>query len=459
MNHGHLGARVTVTEFISRYPDKAFDYLVRHFEDDPRVQAEINAYLSESGHFRGFEHSNIQKGQFATSPIDSHHHGSPPSRQKSSHRPSFGAAHPPFTSPLSPPGSASQASRTSSKGEASPRLYIKILTDTDTGVEEEMVRVRHAPIPHSVIHMAVVDRLNLNDNLAPIDRFQIPVLRSTAPGIHILVHVSDSISLTWIRPGSDMTHKTTFYVVTGELLDIDVLLGQEDSGEVPTGFTPNSALQTPRNPNQFSRGSSGNTHGFTQAPPAASWHRSATYMTGDDSSTTTIQHQPSQQHQQVPSFLQPMFNQQHPSQPLASSAAHPARPRTHIDTSRLTQSPAIPTASTHHTGDPNVATDRLRLCIEWGKTPIMVWIDLCASGDAFFQAFHKLAVQRKRTLERTETTLFLRQTKEGLDDEEYPMSLDEDELDADWEMTVDWLKDNKKEKPPHIYGRVEVGEG
>ncbi|CBY01351.1 predicted protein [Plenodomus lingam JN3] len=381
--NGHVGARMTVREFMSRYPDKAFDYLVRHFEDDPRVQAEINGYLThpESGQSQSYELSRNQKGSYSTSPVDSHHH---------------------------------------------------------------VLQLRH---------------LKLHVPLRKNDTLEVPISRSAAPGVYTEVPVSYSIELTWLRSGADMTHKTTFHVVVSNLLDIDVLLGEGETGEYSSGSQPNNLPQTSRDFSHVSRGSSGNIPGYAQTPPVPSWHRSATCTTTDDSSTTTVQHQPSQHYQQPPPFLQPIFNQYKSPQHSSPIIKHPPRPTTQIDTSRSAQTPAVLAASTHQTSDPNAPISRIRLFLEWGRTPILLWLDLCASGDAFFQAFQKLALQRKRTLDRAETVLYLRQNKDGVDDEEYPLSLDEEELDADWGSTVAWLMENRRDKPPHIHGRVEVGEG
>lgn len=45
------------------------------------------------------------------------------------------------------------------------------------------------------------------------------------------------------------------------------------------------------------------------------------------------------------------------------------------------------------------------------------------------------------------------------DEEARPLSLAEDDLEADWEMTTEWLEANRRDKPPHIYGVVEMEEG
>jgi hypothetical protein len=45
------------------------------------------------------------------------------------------------------------------------------------------------------------------------------------------------------------------------------------------------------------------------------------------------------------------------------------------------------------------------------------------------------------------------------DEEACPLSLAEDDLEADWEMITEWLEANRRDKSPHIYGVVEMEEG
>lgn len=135
-------------------------------------------------------------------------------------------------------------------------------------------------------------------------------------------------------------------------------------------------------------------------------------------------------------------------------------PRVQVTTS-LPVRPAPDSSAPIPTSDPNVFSGRLRLeidWVEWGKNPIMVWLDMCAPSDAFFQSFHK-CVKKRLVLEREETTIYLKGNKDTPEEEEYPLLLGADELDADWKTTLEWLRNNKSEESPNVYGRVEVGDG
>jgi len=88
-----------------------------------------------------------------------------------------------------------------------------------------------------------------------------------------------------------------------------------------------------------------------------------------------------------------------------------------------------------------------------------IWLDLRAPGETFYNAFHQLVEKRKGIFERAMMTIYLKKDKQMPDDEAYPLSLDADNLEADWDTTVAWLEVNRRDKPPHVYGRVEAGEG
>ncbi|KAF2848349.1 hypothetical protein T440DRAFT_536505 [Plenodomus tracheiphilus IPT5] len=124
---------------------------------------------------------------------------------------------------------------------------------------------------------------------------------------------------------------------------------------------------------------------------------------------------------------------------------------------RATPSPSAQPGSGGTTSDPNAPAGRIRLRIEWESTTINVWLDMDAPGEAFFQAFQK-AAGKKHTLERDETSLLLKKDKKSSDKDEYTLLLGADELDADWETTLEWLRNHMAEKPPNIYGKVDVGD-
>ena len=123
---------------------------------------------------------------------------------------------------------------------------------------------------------------------------------------------------------------------------------------------------------------------------------------------------------------------------------------------RPSPAPATPARDT----DPNKATDRIRLSLVWDATTLNVWLDLNAHGEAFYKAFQQQATkQRKDISDRATMTVLLKKDKSIPDEEGYALSLDEDDLEADWETTLEWLDANRRDKSPHICGVVEMEEG
>ena len=92
-------------------------------------------------------------------------------------------------------------------------------------------------------------------------------------------------------------------------------------------------------------------------------------------------------------------------------------------------------------------------------TTFNVWLDLDGPAEAFFLAFQQQVSKRKEILDRSLITIYLKTEQQSPDVTEHPLCLGPDELDADWEPTVEWLENNKREKSPHIYGTIEVDEG
>jgi hypothetical protein len=95
----------------------------------------------------------------------------------------------------------------------------------------------------------------------------------------------------------------------------------------------------------------------------------------------------------------------------------------------------------------------------WDATPLNVWLDPHAHSEAFWRSFQQAVKQRKTILDRAMMTIKLKKNKNIPDEEAYALCLDEDDLEADWETTIEWLEANKRDKPPHLYGVVEIEEG
>ena len=124
--------------------------------------------------------------------------------------------------------------------------------------------------------------------------------------------------------------------------------------------------------------------------------------------------------------------------------------------SMATASPSIPNADQQQV--PPI-TESIRLHCVWDKAHAMVDIDLNANGEAFVNTIQAYFQKRGKTLDRDAHSILLKTDKGKPDAEGFPLSLHEADLVADWEVASDWMKDNKKEAPPRLFGIVEVSGG
>lgn len=172
---------------------------------------------------------------------------------------------------------------------------------------------------------------------------------------------------------------------------------------------------------------------LAQDLPSHSYHASALY----DGSSTRAAAQQYHSHDTLPT------QQQHP---------HPQVIRTETNPLHTTVE-SVPDLN-HHNG-----SNKLRLCIMWEATQINVWLDMAGPGEAFFKAFQKVVGKRKIIPDRTMMTIVMKNDESMPDELAAWVPLDEDSLDADWDTVQEWLNKNKRDKTPHIFGRVEIGEG
>jgi hypothetical protein len=227
----HLGTHAMVSRLVAMHPEKSVDILVRCCEDGKVRNEIISCFLQHEAVSPSSRLNMPLAPPASTSLLDLNNSGFPHPPQRLARHPSLNAG--PFT-PISPPRTASSTASHSTKNGNASGEYILFPTFTENGIEEKMVRMRTAPIRHSVIRDAVLTR-SLNASLSPVEGYHVSVPDLTNPDIHRDVLVSYFTKLTWRRPSSDSTHSTTFYVVSRNVLDTDVLLGDEDSGEVTSG--------------------------------------------------------------------------------------------------------------------------------------------------------------------------------------------------------------------------------
>ena len=233
-----LGVHRYVKQLVTDHPEKAVDILVRCC-DDERIYSDIMTCLVQpsQGRDEALSPRNSLNITLAPpspmSPVDSQHSGSPRPLHRLPHHPISSAR--PFA-PLSPPRTASSVtSHASRDGAASPE-YVFFFTSHGRVIDETLVRMRTAHIKHSVIRQDIVHNRHLLGSLNQLEPSYVSVTRSATPHARKEVQTSCSIELEWSRPHSEMTHRTTFYLVSGDALDTDVLLGYDDSGEGASGM-------------------------------------------------------------------------------------------------------------------------------------------------------------------------------------------------------------------------------
>lgn len=216
--------------------DKVQDILIRHYKEDAQVREEIDVLLEEAeseSHTMPGHPPQSPSRNIPTSPTGPEIRGQAyPSGQRHAlqHSSSMGP-HVPST----PPQTASSVKSHASKSARASEKYVVIVSQTEDDIEEAKVRFGTAPIPHSVVREAVVERPEFRDDLFESDLDSVWVPYSTRSSELREVAVIDSIKLTWSRLGAKTTHRTIFYVVANDMLDIDLILGSKDTGEPTQG--------------------------------------------------------------------------------------------------------------------------------------------------------------------------------------------------------------------------------
>lgn len=227
--------RDCVARLVDHFPEQAVEILARCCEEQKETLHEVLASLIPPKHNESPlpVGNNINVTFPPRVPPSSHgsqHTGTPPPRQGPPRR------FPSTSYPISPPATASSVTSHSTRDENSSGEYILLPTLVGTKVVDHKVRMRPALIKHSVIRGDVVGRRQLEDSFnisqAGLTHVEVP---HRVTGELRLVPVSCAIELTWRQPHSNSTHETLFYVVPKETLDIDILLGYDDSGQEIAG--------------------------------------------------------------------------------------------------------------------------------------------------------------------------------------------------------------------------------
>lgn len=222
------GAHGLAEKLVREHPTEAVDILVSCC-DNPQVYNDIVRCITSIG---PSDASRLQNSvnitlapQTPMSPVGSQHSGSSRQPYRLPHQSN---QVPIPLAPLSPPGTASSITSHSSKDGAGQGEWVLFFTDQG-GVDDECrLRLRTAHIKHSVIRQDVIHKRHLVGNLISLPPAYVSITRSATPLIPEQAQTNCAIELEWRRPHSERSHCTTFYIVSGEALDADVLLGRDD---------------------------------------------------------------------------------------------------------------------------------------------------------------------------------------------------------------------------------------
>jgi hypothetical protein len=135
-----------------------------------------------------------------------------------------------------------------------------------------------------------------------------------------------------------------------------------------------------------------------------------------------------------------------------------AAPNQRTNSSRTSHPSIADPPSSTHMANPLPGSDRIRVSCTLGSSTFNVWLDPDAPAQEFFVTLQKEFEKKRNTLDRATTSILFTCDKTS-NDEGREIQLSEDELEADWEETVAWIRDNKRQKSPHMYAVIQYDEG
>ncbi|CAN9091352.1 unnamed protein product [Alternaria alternata] len=409
-------------ELIDHYPKKAVELLVFYLQDDV-VRAATERFIGRQGASSGRADTALEQHQKSL-PTRWHHRK--PSMLYEANRQNV----------QTPPHSAGSVKSNTSGMAAQGAEKIYFLSGDDEGPGQPAIS-RSAPGKYNLITEKVAYRHGLGDGQFRVDE-SVPV--HNASGGPIWVKATFAVNLVWRRCTELTTEMDTFHIVPGQLLKSDVILGTDGSPEhqSPAEFEEVRSPQV-----RYQQGHAGMDNFGPAIPPPVPTVPMYTYPQS--------YLPPSHDVQRTYDRAQAMRDSQrtHIAQPTGPSAQ--LRP-----TSR-----GQPTPTNNPLDNQEGTMGQLYVGGLWDKTPIKMSLNPSDTGEAFYQAFHQWAVDRKSVddLDRQRVTLMLKANKNAPDDEAYELGLEESELEMLWEAAVEWIQENKNPKAPHIFATVKIKAG
>ncbi|KAF1922179.1 uncharacterized protein M421DRAFT_427198 [Didymella exigua CBS 183.55] len=424
--------RPVLQRFVGDHPEKAVEVLIKCCHDQD-IEKDIIEYLLDQ-QLKSTENTGNNEAYVAPAPKQlsaSQRTGlfSSDPRQSTRNYPGTEA----HAGSPSPPKTRSNHSKSLSGKDGRENILILAMNEDDD-IEKHPATMMKAPIEYSVINKHMFDAGRICDsNIEEIAEEQISVPRRGAPGTFRQITVSSRAKLTWKRSKSNASHETTFFLVDQEFLDIDLLFGSLDSGEdMPEIMPP---------PPPKGQGPKFKEH-------AGSFHRSSDARHGSKASARV----------QPDELVQDFIMTQREQAAAQSRSISAAAPNNRTDSSRTSHPSTADPPSSIYIANPQSGSERIRVSCTLGSSALSFWVDLDAPAQEFFSTLHKEFERKRNTLDRATTSILFTCDKTS-DNEGREIQLSEDELEADWEETVAWIRDNKRQKSPHIYAALQYNEG
>jgi hypothetical protein len=103
--------------------------------------------------------------------------------------------------------------------------------------------------------------------------------------------------------------------------------------------------------------------------------------------------------------------------------------------------------------------DNIRVSCTLDSSILSFWLNLNADAQALYDIVQPKLEKKKGPFDRTAVLILFARDKQTSTGEVCELSLGEEEMEADWEGTVAWIRDNKRERPPHIHATIQFEEG
>ncbi|KAF2095985.1 hypothetical protein NA57DRAFT_59046 [Rhizodiscina lignyota] len=479
---------------VNRFPSEAIKFITDCDQSAPGALTECVQAACEVGRLSfhavmAEEEGHVSELPYRSTPVN--RKGPPRSRHTSLPEKPIAPLSPPPSSQASSPVLTSQTSKQQSSPDGE-----EIICAFNADNERKMLNMTRASGSYHLISENIVSK---RLRMAP---------QTLGGPIQIryndaLLTVYQQVTFTWMRQGSSRTHETTFFLVSPNLIDPDLVLGDLDPESTllhlnncqypyfsPWGVEANTDSYSlvrasvsplhndPRMAHPFPQRESQHGPRFQGIDPTQSIADSSLYESQDAMSShpDTV----------VPMSRRPSANQS------VSGLGQRLRPTT-LDMSNASNSRQSPNSSRiprrqassgSSSGSPNIDPSRVSgrtafdssprtplrnqssptaestpVTLVWNGSQIAAKLELNAPGESFFLSLQRPLRRIKCSLDRDLHYARFSTEKGVTAAASCVVSLVEEEVSDEWEQAVDWIKSKRGSTPRGIFVMIEQDEG